>query len=308
MIEPNFITKEEKLTDDYARFIFEPLPISFGHSLGNILRRTLLSSIKGAAITDVKFSQANHIFTTIKGVKESILEIILNLKQLRFKTVGDGPYKIYFESKKSGKIFGKDIQGEVEVVNKDLYLFEITGDQVDFQFEAIVRLGYGFSDAELREEKEGQYLAVDAFFSPIKKVNFRVEPTRIGKRDNYERLILEIWSDGSKNPKEALLEVCQGLSKYFTHFFSLKSEQEEKNKVIQQDESEQKKLKDLENIIIDELNFPSRVINALLKENIETVADLIKAGRRKIELTKGVGAKSLKLIDAELKKIGVELK
>ncbi len=308
MIKPNFITKEEKVTDYYARFIFEPLPISFGHSLGNILRRTLLSSIKGAAITDVKFSQATHIFTTIKGIKESILEIILNLKQLRFKTVGEGPFKIYFENKKRGKIYGKDITGELEIVNKDLYLFEITDDKVDFQFEAIVKLGYGFSDAELREEKESQYIAVDAFFSPIKKVNFRVEPTRIGKRDDYERLILEIWSDGTKNPKEALIEVCQGLSKYFSHFFSLKSLEEEKNKMTQQDEEDQKKIKDLENVIIDELNFPSRVINALLKENIETVADLIKAGRKKIESTKGVGTKSLKLIDLELKKIGVELK
>lgn len=308
MIEPNFITKEEKVTDDYARFIFEPLPISFGHSLGNIIRRTLLSSIKGAAITDVKFSQANHIFTTVKGVKESILEIILNLKQLRFRALGDGSYKIYFESKKKGKVYGKDIQGEVEVVNKDLYLFEITDDDVDFQFEAIVKLGYGFSDAEVREEKESQYIAIDAFFSPIKKVNFRVEPARIGKRDDYERLILEIWSDGSKNPKEALMEVCRGLSKYFNHFFSLKALEEEKNKVTQADKNEEKKLKNLENVIIDELNFPSRVINALLKENIETVADLIKAGRKKIEATKGVGAKSLKLIDAELKKIGVELK
>ncbi len=308
MLEPNFITKEEKVTDDYARFIFEPLPISFGHSLGNILRRTLLSSIRGAAITDVKFSQANHIFTTIKGIKESILEIILNLKQLRFKTVGDGPYKIYFENKKKGKVYGKDIKGEVEVVNKDLYLFEITDDKVDFQFEAIVKLGYGFSDAEVREEKESQYIAIDAFFSPIKKVNFRVEPARIGKRDDYERLILEIWSDGSKNPKEALIEVCQGLSQYFSHFFSSKAIEEEKNKTTQADKNDQKKLKDLENVIIDELNFPSRVINALLKENIETVADLIKAGRKKIETTKGVGVKSLKLIDAELKKIGVELK
>lgn len=306
MIEPIFYTKEEKITEDYGRFIFEPLHPSFGQSLGNILRRTLLSSIEGLAITDVRFSQVSHLFTTIAGVKESVLEIVLNLKQLRFKAQGNGPFKIYLEKKGKGVVYGKDFKGEVEVVNGNLYLFEIIDSKVDLEIEAIVSKGYGYLPVEDREEKVSGFIPIDAFFSPIKKVNFRVEPSRVGRKDNFERLILEIWTDKSINPKDALVDICNLLIKYFKHFFF----QSEKTKEEKKEESkqEEKRIKQFEEVIIDELNFPSRVVNALLKEGIETVADLIKEGRERVESIKGVGAKSMRLIDEELRKLNVELK
>lgn len=306
MIEPIFYTKEEKITEDYGRFIFEPLHPSFGQSLGNILRRTLLSSIEGLAITDVKFSQVSHLFTTIAGVKESVLEIVLNLKQLRFRAQGKGPFKIYLEKKGKGAVYGRDFKGEIEVVNGNLYLFEITDSNVGLEIEAIVSKGYGYSLVEDREEKVSGFIPIDAFFSPIKKVNFRVEPSRVGRKDNFERLILEIWTDKSINPKDALVDICNLLIEYLKHFFI----QSEKTKEEKKEESEQeeKRIKQFEEVIIDELNFPSRVVNALLKEGIETVADLIKEGRQRVESIKGVGAKSMRLIDEELKKLGVELK
>jgi DNA-directed RNA polymerase subunit alpha len=308
MLEPNFYTKEEKATDEYARFIFEPLPPSFGHSFGNILRRSLLSSIEGAAVTDIRFSGVSHLFSTIKGVKESVLEIVLNFKKLRFKTPqSEGPFKINLVKKGKGMVYAKEIEGEVEVVNKDQYLFEITNPQTEVEIEAYVSRGYGFLAVEDREDRRNGFIAVDAFFSPIIKVNFRVEPARVGKKDNFERLILEIWSDKTVNPKEALKKVTEKLSLYFNHIFSEKAQsvaketkKEEKTSAV-----EDQRLKE---IIIDELNFPSRVVNALLREGIETVADLVAVGRDKIERMKGVGKKSIKLIDEELKKIDVELK
>lgn len=309
MVKPSFFNKEEKITEDYARFIFEPLPPSFGHSLGNILRRTLLSSVEGSAITDVKISKVNHLFSTITGVKESVLEIVLNLKQLRFKNSdkGKGQFKIYLEKKGKGIVTGKDFKGEIEIVNKDLYLFEITDNKTELEIEAIVSSGYGFSSVEDREEKKSGFIPIDAYFSPVKKVNFRVEPSRVGKKDNFERLILEIWTDGSISPKDVLMSTCNLLIDYFKHFFSgeakVKEEEKKEPMTIKKDQ-----LKKYEEIIIDELNFPSRVVNSLLKEGIETVADLVKAGRERVEKMKGVGAKSVKLIDDELKKIGLELK
>lgn len=306
MIKPIFYTKEEKVSEDYARFIFEPLPPSFGQSLGNTLRRSLLSSIEGLAITDVRFTQVNHLFTTIAGVKESVLEIVLNLKQLRFRAQGQGPFKIYLEKKGKGAVYGRDFKGEVEIVNEDLYLFEITDSKAELELEAIVSKGYGYSLVEDREEKVSGFIPIDAFFSPIKKVNFRVEPSRVGRKDNFERLILEIWTDKSINPKDALLDICNLLIEYLKHFFAKaeKTKQEKKEESNQ----EEKRLKQFEEVIIDELNFPSRVVNALLKEGIETVADLIKGGKQRIENIKGLGAKSIRLIDEELKNLGVELK
>jgi len=307
MLEPNFFTKEEKVTDEYARFIFEPLPPSFGHSLGNILRRSLLSSIEGAAVTDIRFNGVSHLFSSIKGVKESVLEIVLNFKKLRFKTPSQGQFKISLSKKGEGQVYAKEIKGEVEIVNKDQYLFEITNPSTSVEIEAYVSRGYGFLSVEDREERKTGFIPVDAFFSPIIKVNFRVEPARVGKKDNFERLILEIWSDKTINPKDALREVTEKLSLYFAHIFSEKAVSQKKE--TKQDETanvvENKRLKE---IIIDELNFPSRVVNALLREGIETVADLVAAGRERVEKMKGVGKKSIKLIDEELKKINVELK
>lgn len=306
---PNFFTKKLEETSSYGKFVLEPLPFSFGLSLGNGLRRTLLSSLKGAAVTSVKVDGASHLFTTVKGVKESILEIVLNLKQLRFKSPGgDGPFKMNLSAKKAGKVYGKDVEGEVEVVNKDLYLAEITDKSGKLEIEFIVEIGYGYLPAEERETKESGFTSVDAFFSPVKKVNFQVEEARLGRKTNLDRLILEIWTDGSIKPQDALRDSASLLSKYYEHILSGKDTpviKVEKTAEEVKKESEDKKLYE---IIIDELNLPSRVINALLRENIETVADLVKVGREKLTNLKGVGKKSIELIDEELKKMGIELK
>lgn len=307
MKSPNFFTKKLDQTNEFGKFVLEPLPFSFGNSMGNALRRTLLSSLTGAAVTQVKLNGADHLFSTLKGVKESSLEVVLALKQLRFTMSGEGKFKIELNAKGARKIYAKDIKGDIEVVNGDLYIAEITDDKGKLELEAIVETGTGFLLAEEREEKETGFIAVDAFFSPVKRVNYIIEAARVGRQTNFDRLILEIWTDGSIAPEKALRDSTLILSEHFSHILSgndtpvLKTE---KSEAENKQEEIEKKFYDT---IIDELNLPSRVVNALLRENIETVADLIKAGRDKLVGMKGLGKKSINLIDDELKKMGIEL-
>lgn len=307
MLEPTFYTKIEESSEGFARFVMEPLNPSFGQSMGNALRRTLLSSLRGSAVGYVKVEGAPHFFSTIKGVKESVLDIVLNLKQLRFQVPGEGKYRMHLTVKGAGKVYGKDIEGEATVVNGDIYLAEITDDKAKLDIELIVESGYGFMSAEEKEAPETGFTAVDSAFSPVKKVNFKIEDARVGRKSNFERLILEVTTDSSITPDEAVRKSVQILSSYFNHVLS----GDDKPQVQEQSTTEEKKAEEgsskLDDIIIDELNLPSRVINALLRENIETVADLVKRGREKLVGLKGVGRKSIDLIDDELKKMGIEL-
>jgi DNA-directed RNA polymerase subunit alpha len=309
MINPMFHTKVEEQTADYGRFVFEPLAASFGQSMGVGLRRTLLSSLQGAAISYIKVEGAPHLFSTLPGVKESVLDIVLQLKQLRFEVPGEGKYKVRLTAKGPGKVYGKDVEGEVKVVNGDLYLAEITDTKGKIDIEAVIETGYGFVSAEEKEEAETGYITVDSAFSPIKKVNFKVEETRVGRKSNFERLVLEVWTDGSVSPQDAVKTATDVLARHFNHVFSGKDVKEEAaTSTAGTAENQEETNSKLDDIIIDELNLPSRVINALLRENIETVADLIKRGRENLVGLKGVGRKSLDLIDEELKKMNIELK
>lgn len=307
MYNPNFITQKVEDSAEYGKFIIEPLPLSFGQSLGHALRRTLLSSLAGIAITDVKIEGIPHLFSPLKGVKESALEIVLNLKQLKFEADKEGPYKIMLSTKGAGKVFAKDIEGEARVVNKDIYIAEITDNKAKLEIEAIAKSNVGYSSVEEREEKEFGYVPIDAFFSPVKKVNFIIEEARVGRKTNYDRLILEIWTDGSIKPSEALKQSAKILADYFGHLLSGKDTPQQKIEKTEAEVKQEAIDKKLYEIIIDELNLPSRVINALLRENIETVADLVKAGKEKLTNMKGVGKKSIELIDEELKKMGISL-
>lgn len=308
MIEPIFYTKVEEQSDTFARFIFTPLHPSFGHSMGNAFRRTLLASLKGAAIGQVRVEGVPHLFSTIKGVKESVLDLVLNLKQLRFDTDRENTHTIKLVAKGQKKLYGKDIEGEVAVINKDLYIGELTDDKSKIEIEAVVETGYGYVSAEEKTNTQSGFIAIDSSFSPVKQVNFKVEDERVGRKSNYDRLILEVTTDGSISPKDAVAEAAKIIATTFEHVFSGKDVPVERSQQAadqaKQDEAKSK----LEDIIIDELNLPSRVINALLRENIETVADLLKRGRDELAGLKGVGRKSIDLIDEEFKKMGIELK
>lgn len=306
MLSPIFFTQKTE-EGNYGKFVIEPLPQGFGQSMGHALRRTLLSSLKGVAVTNIKFDDAPHIFSVIPGVKESVLEIMLNLKQLKFDVKDGGPYKISFEGKGAKKIYAKDIEGEVKPINEDLYICEITDAKGKLSFEAIVEVGVGYSTIDDREEKKTGYVPVDAFFSPIKRVNVKVEDARVGRKGNSDRLVLEVETDGSIKPEEAVKEATEMLASFFSYLTSGKDAPELKKQISAADEKKEAIDKKLFEIIIDELNLPSRVINALLREKIETVADLVKTGKDKLTGMKGVGKKSIELIEEELKKMEIQL-
>lgn len=309
MLEPMFYTKIEEKTETFARFVFEPLNPSFAHSMGNAIRRTLLSSLKGSSISYVKVEGAPHLFSTIKGVKESVLDIVLNLKQLRFQVPSnEGTHRVNLSTKGTGKVMGKSFEGEATVVNGDVYLAEVTDPKASLEIEAIVETGYGFISAEEKENKESGFITIDSSFSPVKRVNFQVEEARVGRKSNFERLIMEVTTDGSMSPEDALKEAVKILTAHFSHILSGEDVPQQKSAESAQTEQTEEVNSKLDDIIIDELNLPSRVINALLRENIETVADLVKRGRDKLVGLKGVGRKSIDLIDEELKKMGIELK
>lgn len=304
MIEPIFTLKVTKQEDTYGVYEYEPLNASFGHSIGNALRRTMLSAIPGSAITYVKFEQANHLFSTIDGVKESVLDIVLNLKKIRFNQVGDEPVTMKL-SAKEGQVTAKDFQGEATIINTDLYLAHVTDKKAKLDIEVIVENGYGYQSSEERESKTG-YIAIDSFFSPVNRVNFSVEEARVGRKSNYDRLILEVWTDGSILPIEAIQQASEILTTHFqgfqkgTDFESETVIEQPKTTNINQDNK-------VYETIIDELNLPSRVINALLREGIETVGGLLERGKEDLTNLKGVGKKSIELIEEELKKMEVEL-
>lgn len=306
MVNPNFTTVSQE-EDNYGKFVLEPLPQGFGSSIGHALRRTLLSSLKGAAVTNVKVEGAPHLFTTLNGVKESVLDIVLNLKQLKFKVTEGGPFKIKINVKGAKKITAADIEGEVDPINKDLYIGEISDDKGKLNIEAIVEVGVGYSSVDEREKKEYGFIPVDAFFSPIKKVNVKVEEARVGRKANFDKLTVEIWTDGSVTPHDALRNSSTILASYFSYILSGSDVPAKSTEGTVDEEKKEAIDKKLYEIIIDELNLPSRVINALLREKIETVADLIKAGRGKLAEMKGVGKKSIQLIEEELKKMDISL-
>lgn len=307
MFEPNFVTEKIEDSAGYGKFSLSPLPQGFGTTIGHSLRRVLLSSIEGAAVTYVKINDIVHPFSTITGIKDSVLDVILNIKLLRFKVVGEGPYEMKLSVKGKGKVTADDFKaGDAQIVNKDQYITEITDDKAKLNIELIVERGVGYSPSEEKVKKEFGTLAVDSVFSPVTKVNYFVESARVGRKSNLDRLVIEIWTDGSINPSQVLKNSSNLLSSFFGFILSgrdVKKEEVEEPEAV--GEKLEKVDKKIYQTIIDELDLPTRVINALLREKIETVEDLVLRKKENLVDLKGVGKKSLDLIEKELAKLGV---
>jgi DNA-directed RNA polymerase subunit alpha len=224
-------TKMKIKDKNCAIFVVEKLYSGYGTTLGNSLRRVLLSSIEGAAVTKMKIKGVNHEFSTIPGVLESALEIMLNLKKLRFKMISKEPQKVILEAKGEGEVKGKDFQlpAQLELVNKDCHIATLTSKNAKLEMEILVEKGIGYLPREerLREEKEVGVILVDAIFTPVKKVALNVEKMRVEKRTDFERLTLEVETDGTISPKDAFLKACDIL---ISHFSNLKEIHEEKEK------------------------------------------------------------------------------
>ena len=299
--------------ENKAIFQIEGLYPGYGLTVGNSLRRTLFSSLEGAAVTQVKIKGANHEFSTIDGILEDVISIILNVKQLRFKIHSDEPQKVLIKAKGEKKIKGSDIElpTQVELINKDNHIATLTDKKSEFEMELQIEKGLGYvsADQERGEKLEVGQISVDAIFTPIKNVNFRVDNMRVGKRTDYDRLFIEIETDGTVDPEEALSKASEILVNHFSFLLN----KNEKDALISEPIKKEEPEEELENqedkeIKIEDLNLNSRTANILMKNNIKTVSGILRKSEESIMNLEGMGEKGLKEIKKIIKKLGFELK
>ena len=310
LIRPKRLEMEkETLSPFYGKFVSEPLERGFGITIGNSLRRILLSSLQGASIISVKIDGVLHEFSTLPGVKEDVTEIILNLKEVRLKLHTEGPKTIRVKTEgpkvlKAGDIVTGDA---VEILNPEHYIATLSRDG-KLSMEMVVKMGRGYVPAE-RNKEETQPIGtipIDAIFSPIKKVNYTVTNARVGQITDYDKLTLEVWTDGSLNPEEAIAHAAKILKDQLSIFYTFE-EQEETEVAIPEDQEETEKLN--ENLFrsVDELELSVRSANCLKHANIKLIGDLVQKTEAEILATKNFGRKSLNEIKEILNDMGLNL-
>ncbi len=301
---------ESVYTDTYGKFQAAPFERGYGVTLGNSLRRVLLSSIEGSAITSVKIAGVSHEFSTIPGVLEDVPEIILNIKSLVLNSHSKIPKTIYLKADKKGQVKAKDIETDetIEIINPDLHIATLTKD-TKLNIEMEVSRGRGYVAAELnkKEEKVAGLISVDSIFTPIKKVNYFVENTRVGQRTDYDKLVLEIWTNGSISPKDALLYASNILQRHldiFVNFGQLPEDIiEEEPEMTKEEVALYEKLR----LPISELELSVRSSNCLREAGIKIIADLVKKSEDEMLSFKNFGKKSLTEIKELLMGMGLTL-
>ena len=315
---PTRVVMDEKTaTPTYASFSAEPFERGFGTTVGNALRRVLYSSIEGAAVTAARFKGVPHEFTTIEGVLEDVMDIVLNLKLLVVKITGDAPAKtLKLEIAKKGVVRAAQIQAEagVEIVNPDLHLFTMSDDS-GVEIEIDVRRGRRYVTAEehAKEHSEIGIVPVDSSFSPVRRVRYRVENTRVGKVTNYDRLVLEIWTNGTVTPEESLVEASKILRKHlnpYVQYFELGRElqiNEKKEEDIRRKEKEREELRLKLSMSISELDLSVRSANCLASEHIETLGELVSRSEADLLKVRNFGKTSLREVKKKLSELGLVL-
>lgn len=279
--------------NSYGHFIIEPLERGYGVTVGNALRRVLLSSLPGAAVTSIKVEDVYHEFSPIPDVKEDMMNLILNAKELRFRVDSEGPVRLHLTARGEGEVTAADIEcpSEVEIVNPDLYLFTVGSSDAELHMEFVVEKGRGYSPSEERGKLPIREIPIDAIFGPIRKVNYEVEQARVGQVTNFDRLIMEIWTDGTIEPDEALKSAAEILVRHF----SLISGAEEAAGI--EEEAIPSRIYEMP---IEELDLSTRVFNCLRRVGISRVGEVLEKlekGDEEVLRIRNLGSKSL----AELK-------
>lgn len=293
---------------DYAKFVVEPLEKGLGITLGNSLRRVLLSSLPGAAVTSVKIDGVLHEFSTIPGVVEDVTDIILNLKMLALKLQSDEPQVIYLEASGEGEVTAGDIQlnSDVEILNPELHIATLdTGAKLSMEIAVEKGRGYRPSEKNRKEEHVIGVIPVDSIFSPIQKVNYTVSDTRVGQITDYDRLVLELWTDGTIHPDEAVSLSAKILSDHFKLFIGLTEKIGDVEIMVEKEEEERDKILDMS---IEELDFSVRSYNCLKRAGINTVGELIQKTEEEMMKVRNLGKKSLEEVDDKLKSLGLSLR
>ncbi|HXK52424.1 DNA-directed RNA polymerase subunit alpha [Candidatus Nomurabacteria bacterium] len=309
LLQPNEI-KINKVSEknSVGVFSFKPLPKGYGNTLGSSIRRVLLTSIKGAAVTQVTFPGITHQFTTIPGVKQDVVDLCLNMKEIVVRSHSDSPVIGTIKKKGKGAVTAGDIKisSEVEVINKDFVIAELADDKTTFEAELIIEQGVGYSIAESRETAKLGAIVIDALFSPVLKVSYEVTPTRKGDVTDLDELIITVQTDGAVKPEEALTEAATLLRNFFSKFASKEEYVEE---IIVPASSQSDAAEDTtgnssskDDVYLEDLSLPTRTVNALRKHGIEKLSQLAKMTDEEIADVKNLGEKSVKEIIKLLEK------
>lgn len=302
--------KFEKVDDYTGKFIFSPLKKGMGTTIGNAMRRILLSSLAGTAVTAVRIEGAEHEFSTIPNVLEDLLDIICNLKGIVFRSNLAQPKKLMLTVSNKGKVFAKDIttDNDIDIINKDFYLAELT-DNANLTIELIVERGVGYSpsEANVKEDQPVNFINIDASFSPVLRVNHSIENVRVGKSLDYETLLLEVWTNGSIKVDDAVKEAASILIKHFDLFSSLNIKPETDNTEEVEREIKERKESALA-LSIEDLELSARSLNCLKRAGIETVSQLIERDITELIKIKNFGKKSADEINDKLKQFNLCLK
>lgn len=302
-MKPTFTVSEIEATASKATIAIEPLEQGYGHTIGNALRRVLLTSLGGYAITSVRIKGADHQYATLEGVSEDILELILRIKQVRVKSTAQEAFTMTLVAKGAGEVTAAAIQpsGDAEVVNPELYLATLSKG-ADLEIEMTVEPGMGYDIAAERVSNVIGEIPVDAMYSPVVRVSYHVEATRVGRRTDFDRVVFEITTDGTIKPIDALTQSARILAKQFTQVFNpVVIEEEVEDDALSPEEAETLRL------TVEELDLPTRIANALRKGGFKTVGDLQGAPKSVIAKVKNLGEKSVDVINEALEKKGVQL-
>jgi DNA-directed RNA polymerase subunit alpha len=306
MLALNQIKIQQELeTENYGKFVIEPLDPGYGHTIGNALRRVLLSSLTGAAITQIQIEGVRHQFSTLEGLTEDIIEFILNLKRVRLNMSVEKPAKLSLNVKGPKEVLAKDINvpAGVEIVNPDQILAHLANSKTKLSCTMICEHGEGYVPSEERPRGEVGLLPIDALFSPVENVNYQVETTRVGRLTNFDRLILEIKTDSTIGPCEALKKAAQILVDRFRLFYEpIKAVAE-----TQAEEVIEKIPQETLETTLEELDIPVRQVNALKKKKIVTIGDFLKTPIEERLQIKNYGPKSDEQIVEKLKSHGVPI-
>ncbi|MEK7451213.1 MAG: DNA-directed RNA polymerase subunit alpha [Patescibacteria group bacterium] len=304
MLNPKFTVKEEKASAEYTEFIIEPLDPGYGQTLGNALRRVLLTSIPGAAVTSVRISGVKHRFSTVAGLKENIVDFLLNIKGLNIRLLNSKTSStIKLSIKGQKKILAGDLElsEDVEVVDKNHYIGSLSDKKAKLEIELTVEKGMGYSLATERKVSTVGVIPTDAVFSPVKRVSYEIQATRVGRQTDLDKLILKVWTNGVITPREALDEAAKIASSYFLQIY------EPKTFVSSESSSSSTVSDSLLKLTVDELDLPTRIYNSLRNGEIETIGQLLGKSKKDLMSMRNMGIKSIAAIEEKLKEKGVSL-
>ncbi|MBE7047634.1 MAG: DNA-directed RNA polymerase subunit alpha [Ruminococcaceae bacterium] len=304
--KPKIECVETSEDNKYGKFVVEPLERGYGTTLGNSLRRMLLSSLPGVAATSVKIDGVLHEFSTVPGVKEDVTELILNIKKLNVKLHSDAPKTVYINHEGAGEICAGDIKhdSDVEIINEDLHIATLNEDAKLFMEITLDRgRGYVSSDRNKQDQSVIGVIATDSIYTPVRKVNYTVENTRVGNVTDYDKLSLEVWTDGTILPAEAVSLAAKIISEHMSLFVDLSDEAREP---ILKEKEESQKVKVLETTI-EELDLSVRSYNCLKRAGINTVQDLTAKTENDMMKVRNLGRKSLEEVIAKLEAMELSL-